>query len=152
MTETVAIAKPERAIKVLGILAREGIRISIDDFGAGYASLRFLTEFPIAEIKIDQLFISDLASNLGHIAIVRALIELGRVFDVDVVAEGIESMTVRDQLVQLGCQYGQGFHIAVPFAAEELERWRIGRYREVAGPSVTPSRLDKKRVQSGLSG
>ncbi len=140
VTETVAITRPERAVKLLGMLARGGVRISIDDFGAGYTSFRFLKEFPIAEIKIDQIFIAGIATNIGNVAIVRAIIELGRGFGVDVVAEGIESMAVRDQLVQLGCRYGQGFHIAIPSPAEEFERWRLGWREEVAGQSLMPSR------------
>lgn len=140
VTETVAITRSERAVKLLGMLARGGVRISIDDFGAGYTSFRFMKEFPIAEIKIDQIFIDGMATNLGNVAIVRAIIELGRGFGVDVVAEGIESMAVRDQLVQLGCRYGQGFHIAIPSPAEEFERWRLGWREEVAGQSLMPSR------------
>ncbi len=137
VTETATITRPEHAVKVLGAIAREGVRISIDDFGVGYTSFRFLKEFPITEIKIDRLFIGDLADNARNISIVRAILELGRGFGVDVVAEGIESMAVRDQLVRLGCRYGQGFHIAAPLTPVDLERWRREKAMRQSGMALT---------------
>ena len=97
-------------------LDEAGIKIALDDFGTGFASLTHLKRFPIEIIKIDQSFIRDLHIDAEDGAIVHAVVGLGRALDLQVVAEGIETVAQRDFLSALGCAAGQGylFGSAVP--------------------------------------
>jgi EAL domain-containing protein (putative c-di-GMP-specific phosphodiesterase class I) len=97
--------------------------ISIDDFGAGYTSLGYLRNFSVAELKIDQLFIRDLAINSRDAAIVQSIAVLGQGFGIRVVAEGVEDVRLWSRLRELGCEYGQGYSIAQPMPAAEFDAW-----------------------------
>lgn len=121
VTETALMAEPERALEVLKDLRQLGIRISMDDFGTGYASLALLKRLPVDEIKIDRLFVSDLASSAEDGAIVRAIIGLARHLGIDVVAEGVEHPEVWSKLLELGCDSAQGFYIGRPKALRHVE-------------------------------
>jgi EAL domain-containing protein (putative c-di-GMP-specific phosphodiesterase class I) len=123
LTETALISSPIRARETLRELSAAGIRISIDDFGAGYTSFRQLRELEVAEIKIDGLFVSELVANSRDASIVRSIAELGRGFDIDVVAEGVEQERSWYLLQTLGCHYVQGFSIARPMSAEAFGGW-----------------------------
>lgn len=110
VTETVFLGRgAEYVLTALKILNGEGIKIALDDFGTGYASLRHLKEFPVETIKIDQSFIRDMVIDPGDEAIVRAVINLGQSLGMKVVAEGIETIGQASRLLDLGCDYGQGF-------------------------------------------
>ncbi|HEX7709310.1 MAG TPA: EAL domain-containing protein [Sphingomonadaceae bacterium] len=120
VTETVFLGRgAEYVLTALKILNSEGVKIALDDFGTGYASLRHLKEFPVEIIKIDQSFVRDMVVDPGDEAIVRAVINLGQSLGMKVVAEGIESIEQASRLLELGCDYGQGFLFskAVPAAA-----------------------------------
>jgi diguanylate cyclase (GGDEF)-like protein/PAS domain S-box-containing protein len=110
VTETVFLGRgAEYVLTALKILNSEGVKIALDDFGTGYASLRHLKEFPVEIIKIDQSFVRDMVVDPGDEAIVRAVINLGQSLGMKVVAEGIESLEQASRLLELGCDYGQGF-------------------------------------------
>jgi EAL domain-containing protein (putative c-di-GMP-specific phosphodiesterase class I) len=110
VTETVFLGRgAEYVLTALKILNGEGVKIALDDFGTGYASLRHLKEFPVEIIKIDQSFVRDMVVDPGDEAIVRAVINLGQSLGMKVVAEGIESVEQASRLLELGCDYGQGF-------------------------------------------
>jgi EAL domain-containing protein (putative c-di-GMP-specific phosphodiesterase class I) len=81
-----------------------------------------LTRLPIDEIKIDKSFVLGMEDNAGDAAIVRSTIELGRNLSLQVTAEGVETATVYDSLVALGCDFAQGFHVGRPVPAEALTR------------------------------
>ena len=121
VTETGIMSSPESAGRVLQELYELGVTISIDDFGTGYSSLKYLRNFPIGEIKIDQLFITDLLGNPRDELIVESVLALGRAFDVRVFAEGVETMDVANRLLELGCKYAQGYYFGKPMTADELE-------------------------------
>ncbi len=123
VTETAALANPDSAFAILIALSEAGHRISIDDFGAGYTSFRYLREIPVDEIKIDRLFVSDLGHGGRDASIVRSMLELGRGFGIEVVAEGIETLQTWHHLTHLGCAAGQGFYIARPTSAPGLLDW-----------------------------
>ena len=121
ITETALMAEPERAFQVLRALRQLGIRISMDDFGTGYASLALLKRLPVDEIKIDRLFVSDLARSTADAAIVRAVVGLARHLEIEVVAEGVENAEVWSKLIELGCVSAQGFYIGRPKALRHLD-------------------------------
>ncbi|MFX4227112.1 MAG: EAL domain-containing protein [Porticoccaceae bacterium] len=121
VTETGIMSSPESAGRVLQELYELGVTISIDDFGTGYSSLKYLRNFPIGEIKIDQLFITDLLGNPRDELIVESVLALGRAFDVRVFAEGVETLEVANRLLELGCKYAQGYYFGKPMTADELE-------------------------------
>jgi len=114
-------------------LRQRNIKLNIDDFGTGYSSLRYLQNFPVDTLKIDQVFVSQMHTNPSEstykpfpgqrnsLEIVRAVISLAHAFEMDVVAEGIEALEQADHLYQLGCQFGQGFYFARPLSVEAIE-------------------------------
>ncbi len=123
ITESAALADPQRAVDVLERLRAMGVCVSIDDFGSGNASIAYLTRLPANEIKIDRSFITDMCTSPRDEAIVRSTIDLASHLGLRVVAEGIESEDVRDRLTALGCEIGQGYLIARPASARELTEW-----------------------------
>ncbi|WP_431261503.1 putative bifunctional diguanylate cyclase/phosphodiesterase [Roseateles chitinivorans] len=121
ITESVAMEHATvtgRAFKRLGAL---GVHISIDDFGTGYSSLASLRQLPAQELKIDSSFVADVATSVEAQAIVRAVIEMARVLQLKVVAEGVETPAQRDQLVAMGCDELQGYLFAKPMSALAIE-------------------------------
>jgi diguanylate cyclase len=95
------------------------VSIAIDDFGTGFSSLAQLQRLPVDEIKIDRSFVRDMEHDSQDAAIVRSTIDLGRNLGLRVTAEGVESESVRRALLELGCDYAQGFHLGVPLPADE---------------------------------
>jgi diguanylate cyclase (GGDEF)-like protein len=125
VTESAAMADPDRAVAVLESLRDVGVGISVDDFGTGNASIDYLAKLPASELKIDRSFITGILDDPRSEAIVRSTIDLARNLGLSVVAEGIETEPVLEHLAALGCDIGQGFFISRPLPAEELsERLR----------------------------
>ena len=120
VTESSAMADPDRAVRVLEALRRMGIGVAIDDFGTGNASIEYLTELPATELKIDRAFVTDILDSDRDRAIVRSTIDLARNLGMTVVAEGIESEETMEYLAAAGCAMGQGFVFSRPLPAEEL--------------------------------
>lgn len=114
VTERAVIHEPQRAIRILHELAEQGIGIAIDDFGAGQASLAYLRHLPVSEIKIDQMFVRQLATDENDRIIVRAIVELGHRLGYQVTAEGVEDQAALDYLADVGCDHAQGYFIAKP--------------------------------------
>ena len=110
VTETVFLGRgAEYVHRALALLNAQGVKIALDDFGTGYASLRHLKQFPVDIIKIDRSFVRDMETDPGDEAIVRAVINLGKSLRIGVVAEGIEAQSHAARLLELGCDFGQGF-------------------------------------------
>jgi diguanylate cyclase (GGDEF)-like protein len=120
VTESAAMADPDRAVAVLRALRASGVGVSIDDFGTGNASIEYLASLPANEIKIDRSFVTDILADPRAEAIVRATIDLARNLGLTVVAEGIETEAVIEHLTSLGCETGQGYLLSRPLAAESL--------------------------------
>ena len=114
ITETALIENIEQAIGILQRLRASGVRISIDDFGTGLASLSYLKRLPIDQLKIDISFIRDVLRDPGDAQIVKAIINLGHSLDLEVVAEGVEELAQRDLLANNGCDLMQGYLFAAP--------------------------------------
>jgi diguanylate cyclase len=127
ITEGTIMADPERAAAVLRRLDELGVALSLDDFGTGYSSLSRLRELPISEIKIDRSFAARIETDERDVAIMRSTIELGHNLGCSVVAEGLETAAALDRVAALGCDTGQGFHIARPLDAQAITSWLDAR-------------------------
>jgi diguanylate cyclase len=127
ITEGTIMADPVRAAAVLRRLDGLGVRLSLDDFGTGYSSLSRLRELPISEIKIDRSFAAHIETDERDVAIMRSTIELGHNLGCSVVAEGLETAEALERVTSLGCDTGQGFHIARPLDAEAITAWLATR-------------------------
>jgi len=125
ITETTLMEDPVRASAVIGRLRAMGLKLSIDDFGTGYSSLVFLKQLPVQEIKIDKSFVINMLADEGDSAIVRSIIDLGKNLGLEVVAEGVESQGIMQELARQGCTTAQGFFISRPISAENLTAWLV---------------------------
>ena len=114
VTENVLIRDLDRAAFVLGELRQLGVRLVIDDFGVGYASLRYLHRLPLDILKIDREFISSLVEDAADATIVSTIISMAHNMGLSVVAEGVETQRQADVLQELGCDYGQGYLFGRP--------------------------------------
>jgi EAL domain-containing protein (putative c-di-GMP-specific phosphodiesterase class I) len=106
-----------------------GVRIAIDDFGTGHSSLQYLQQLPLDTLKIPKPFIDELDSD-GEGVLARAILHLGQSFDLQVIAEGIETERQRERLRALGCTTGQGFLFAHPLTPEALAGTMAGHPRQ----------------------
>jgi predicted signal transduction protein with EAL and GGDEF domain len=122
LTESVLMVASREHNDLLQRLRASGIRLAIDDFGAGYSSLDYMRQFPANRIKISRAFVGRIATEPASAAIVRATIGLARELGADVVAEGVESSAQLDLLKSWGCPVGQGVHFAKPLAVEDVTR------------------------------
>lgn len=120
LTETSVIGDPEGAIAHLQQFDRLGIRVSIDDYGAGLSSLAYLKQLPARELKIDKLFITQLTSSNRDPLIVRSTIDLAHALDMEVVAEGVETHAALALLGVMGCDMVQGYLISRPVTLDAL--------------------------------
>ena len=130
ITESAVMHDPEDVIHSLHELSRFGMRLAIDDFGTGYSSLAYLKRFPVDTLKIDRAFITDISDDDDDVAIVEAVLNLGKHFEMKIVAEGIEDEAQLEFLHSRGCDVAQGYWISRPmdFAAYAawLEAWPHG--------------------------
>lgn len=123
ITESSIMDDPERALDTVQRIAKMGIQLSIDDFGTGYSSLAYLKRLPVNELKIDRSFVMNIERDQSDVTIVKSTIELGHNLGLKVVAEGIENQKVWDILKLMGCDYGQGYFMSKPMAADKLFDW-----------------------------
>jgi len=132
ITESALMEDPALAQSHLTQLAAADVKLSIDDYGAGQASLSYLKSLPVHELKIDQSFIRSLASEPKDAAIVQSTITLGHALGLSVVAEGIESEVDLDWLRAAGCDIGQGYFIARPMSAAAFTEFLDTQLRDGA--------------------
>ena len=122
LTESTLAEGLDELTDIMAILKERGISFSIDDFGTGYSSLSYLRKIPIDEIKIDRSFIEELTENAMDRNMVDMILNLARVFDLNVVAEGIEKKDQERLLLDSECDLLQGFLFSKPLAREAFER------------------------------
>jgi diguanylate cyclase (GGDEF)-like protein/PAS domain S-box-containing protein len=120
LTEGILVENPAAAAKVLRELRTIGVGFSIDDFGTGYSSLSYVKNFPVDRIKIDQSFVRNLESDPTDTAIVRAIISLAHSLNLDVIAEGVETVEQFTQLAAEGCDQIQGYYFSEPLTGQDL--------------------------------
>jgi EAL domain-containing protein (putative c-di-GMP-specific phosphodiesterase class I) len=133
LTESGVMADPQRALPVLRRLHTLGVVLAVDDFGTGYSSLAYLRQLPVDEVKIDKSFVLGMGSDLGDLAVVRSIVELGHSLGLTVVAEGVEEDIARDQLAAMGCDVAQGYLISRPLSETRLEAWLQARTIQAPG-------------------
>ena len=120
VTESVLMDNPERSIAQLQALRGAGVRVAIDDFGAGYASLGYLRRLPVDVMKIDRALLVDAATPGGH-SILAAMVMLARELGLDCVVEGVETLAQHRLLYELGCPRMQGFLFSRPLPADQAD-------------------------------
>ena len=121
ITETTFMRDAGANVVMLNKLRHIGVRTAIDDFGTGYSSLAYLKNLPADELKIDQSFVTPIVADDTDRQIVDSIIQLAHAVGLEVVAEGIENADTMEALLAMDCDTGQGFHIARPMPASELE-------------------------------
>lgn len=145
VTETVAMADPERVSATTKPLLEAGITFAIDDFGTGYSSLAHLQRLQFNTFKIDRSFVSGVASDLQSRSIVQTILAMARSLDYEVVAEGVETSEQQDFLTEHGCSIAQGFLHARPMLAEHFDAWLL-----TTNPDGSPRYdLPAAKTQSG---
>jgi diguanylate cyclase (GGDEF)-like protein/PAS domain S-box-containing protein len=120
LTETALVNDPAKASSTLTELKKLGVQLALDDFGTGYSSLSYLTQFEFNRLKIDQSFVRDILIDAKDLVIVKAIVAMGHALELEVVAEGVETMAERDLLDSLGCDSFQGYLIGRPGRPEEI--------------------------------
>jgi diguanylate cyclase (GGDEF)-like protein len=123
VTETGLMEDISAAAGHLNNLKKAGVLIAIDDFGTGYSSLSYLRGLPLDKIKIDKSFVLDVLVDEDDATIVRAIIQLGRSLNMQVIAEGVESAAQEAYIIDQGCSEGQGYYYSRPLSATALADW-----------------------------
>ena len=120
LTETVMVEHPEMALQILNRLIELGTTLALDDYGTGHSGLGHLQRYPIDTLKIDRAFIDPMLKSAHSMHIVRSSIDLAHSLGMNAVAEGVETEMVRNKLLELGCDFGQGWHFGRPAALQDL--------------------------------
>jgi diguanylate cyclase (GGDEF)-like protein len=126
VTETAAVADPDRMHEILSSLRSLHVRVALDDFGTGYSSLAYLERTPFDIVKIDRTFISRLATDRRQRSVVSGVVKLAHTLGMTLVAEGVETQQQLDQLARLGVDLAQGYYFAHPADAEAFEALLAG--------------------------
>ena len=134
ITESALMVDPHHTRALLERLCGLGVRVFIDDFGTGYSSLAYLATLPIHALKIDRSFVIKMHEPRFH-TIVHSTISMAHSLDMKVVAEGVETLDLVEELAALGCDEIQGYVYSKPLPAEELEHWRE-QFSRGAEPAV----------------
>lgn len=124
ITESAVMLDPQRAQKVLSALRAFGIKLSVDDFGIGHASLAYLKTLPVHKLKVDKSFVMDF-NDPGNSAIVRTVIELAHRLNLTVTAEGVEDPAALGLLKQFNCDTAQGYFICRPAPVAAIDAWLL---------------------------
>lgn len=122
ITENALIADPVAAQRTIESLKNQGISLALDDFGTGYSSIKHLRMLPFDKLKIDRSFVFNVDTDTVACRMIAAIIRLAESLDLSVVAEGVESASVRDTLCDLGCQEAQGYLLGMPLSAAATDR------------------------------
>ena len=123
ITESIMMGNIDHTLGLLQRLRDINIKLSIDDFGTGFSSLSYLRQLPVSELKIDRSFVMEMLKHTNDLKIVKTIVHLAHILGFKVVAEGIEDLETYNALTELGCDTAQGFYMAKPMPAEELEKW-----------------------------
>jgi diguanylate cyclase (GGDEF)-like protein len=127
ITENIVMVDPAGVAKTLQRLQDHGIALSLDDYGTGLSSLRYLKQLPLDELKIDRSLVTNVAGDPADRAIVASTVDLAHSLGLAVVAEGVEDEVALEKLIGLGCNLVQGFHVCRPKPASEIEEWIAAR-------------------------
>lgn len=125
ITENLMIESPDHAKRHLDRLKEQGFALALDDFGTGYSSLSYLKLYPFDYLKIDQSFIRDMQPDSDDFVLVKTIIQMAKNLGLKTIAEGIETEEQRVILVQLGCDYGQGYLFSKPIPKDAFEAFAL---------------------------
>ena len=128
ITEGVIMSQTDDIIKILQDLSEMGVQLSIDDFGTGFSSLSYLRTLPVDKLKIDQAFIKDMNRDDSALSLVEAVIRLGHSFNLNIIAEGVETEEQLNKLHAMNCDQAQGYFIKRPEKEDEITRWIKAEY------------------------
>ena len=131
MTESVAAADPKLTVTVLSHLKHMGIGVILDDFGTGTTSLRGLRQFPVDALKIDRSLVREMQTDRATSDIVELITTLAHKMSLRVIAEGIETSRQLERLLELGCEFGQGYYFSQPLEAKAVQQF----VRQQIGPA-----------------
>jgi len=134
ITESDIMRDPDRAAVTLRALRDAGAGLALDDFGTGFSSLSYLTRLPFDTLKIDRYFVRTMGGNEGSAKIVRSVVKLGQDLALEVVAEGVENGVMARALLDIGCDYGQGYGYAPALSPQEAEVYLNECYADGAAP------------------
>lgn len=123
ITESYLIENRKVAIAMIHELRSRQIQISLDDFGTGYSSLGYLTQFPVSSLKLDRCFIQNVCTSEQDREIVKAVIAMGQALGIQITAEGVETELQMRQLIDIDCDYAQGYYFSRPLRAEKATAW-----------------------------
>lgn len=132
IAESGLLSETENSLRNLQSIAALGVRLSVDDFGTGYATLTQLQKLPVHELKVDRSFVSGMNQNRGNQTIVRSTIELGKQLGLRVTAEGVETVAELRALAAMGCHEIQGYYLAKPMPPAEVIAWIEMRHAQYA--------------------
>ncbi len=121
ITENTIMAHNDQTLTQLHSIQDLGVHIQIDDFGIGFSSLSYLSQFPVNALKIDQAFVGKMSEEESSLKIVHSIVSLSHNLALGVIAEGVETDAQLDHLKSLGCEYGQGFLVSTPLPKPEVE-------------------------------
>ncbi len=122
ITESVTLGASHKVIETINNLRGLGVRLSLDDFGTGYSSLSYLRKYAFDKLKIDRSFVIDLNKNKESIAIIRAIVSMGKSLNMVIVVEGVETEAQLETLKEVGCDLVQGYLFARPASAVNIQR------------------------------
>ncbi|MCX2525499.1 sensor domain-containing phosphodiesterase [Larsenimonas rhizosphaerae] len=138
LVETIILKNDSAKLDVLKKLKALGVQLALDDYGTGYASLSILKEYPVTRIKIDKSFVEGLPHSNSDVAVVKAMLDLGTSFGLDIIAEGVEEQSQFNFLREHHCPEVQGYLFGKPLPAEEFEAMFITRQGESITGCTSP--------------
>jgi EAL domain-containing protein (putative c-di-GMP-specific phosphodiesterase class I) len=137
LTESLAIQDIEAAILKMQVLKEIGVSFALDDFGTGFSSLSYLKRLPLDQIKVDQSFVRNITSDNADKVMVMAITGLGMNFELNIIAEGVETEAQFRLLHRFGCETFQGYLFSKPVPVEQFEEWVIRRSAQAASGDRT---------------
>ena len=123
VTEETFLANPQKAREILLDVRNHGLKISIDDYGTGFSSLAYLRDLPVSELKMDRSFVASVCVDDRSRLIVASTIDMAHALDLMVVAEGVENAPVSAEVLAMGADILQGYHISEPMRGEHVAAW-----------------------------
>ncbi len=134
LTETVMVDHPEIAQKIMRRLIDLGCSLALDDYGAGHSGLRHLQRYPLDTLKIDGAFVEPMLASAQSLEIVRSTVALAHSLGMNVVAESVETEGVKRKLLEMQCEFGQGWHFGRPIPLQDVMlRYAKGQVKNLAG-------------------
>jgi diguanylate cyclase (GGDEF)-like protein/PAS domain S-box-containing protein len=148
LTESLVLHNVEDTIEKMRQLKAFGICFAMDDFGTGYSSLSYLKRLPLDQLKIDQSFVRDIATDSSDAAIVQTVINMGKTLGLEVIAEGVETKRQLELLQEYGCNAFQGYLFCKPMAVATLEQW-VADFHKI--PEISAQKRRPDRIQPRMT-